>query len=543
MLSSRDVRWWRHVLCGDGQGIAITHTGRTGAFRTRTLHSATLQSWAGGRGKLRLQHGRDGMGVKVCGRARVLSSAHRSPGLLCVPAPAARSTPRSARPGTGHCTSSCIAFWRDELPQASVSHHPADIGQLSLARYLRGPGALRRWPGSWSSPPRTVVSSPGRACFHVPRGGRRQPVDQHQRWADLAQRRRLHHPCGSRWSALELRVRQRGRGQRRPLGGHRSRARPARAGRRRHLLRRARDPAAGTWSAGQTARAPCGSWTEHEVARRAGGVLVNLTARDGLPKTDRPFRSRRPPTGAVWVGLRWRSGLLPRWTTCGSFPLKGRPGPMTWSRVTFEDHDGNLWLGDRAERPCAASTMAASSACRQPTGSPTMLSGPSWRTARANLWVGTTGGFDQLRDGKLRTITTADGLSHDFVRSVFEDHAGVLWVGTQGGGLKPLRGRGLERPDHRRRPVGRHRALPCTGRRRRPVDRHAKTVLNRLRDGRLEVFTVVDGLPDDRVRALYADRAGGLWIGTEGGRSRAPGQRWNAPLHHRRRSGPGTMSA
>ena len=33
----------------------------------------------------------------------------------------------------------------------------------------------------------------------------------------------------------------------------------------------------------------------------------------------------------------------------------------------------------------------------------------------------------------------------------------------------------------------------------------------------LTIFTVADGLPDNKVRALTEDREGGLWLGTRGG--------------------------
>lgn len=49
------------------------------------------------------------------------------------------------------------------------------------------------------------------------------------------------------------------------------------------------------------------------------------------------------------------------------------------------------------------------------------------------VWFGTRDGLARLKDGQLRTFTTADGLSNNFIWGEFEDRAGVLWIGTREG--------------------------------------------------------------------------------------------------------------
>ena len=98
-----------------------------------------------------------------------------------------------------------------------------------------------------------------------------------------------------------------------------------------------------------------------------------------------------------------------------------------------------------------------------------------------NLWVGTNGGLNQLRDGKVATYTTREGLAADFARVVLEDARGDIWVGTDGGGL-------------------------C-----------------RFRDGGFTCIGTADGLPSASVRALGLGRDGALWVGTRGGLSRLDG--------------------
>ncbi len=98
------------------------------------------------------------------------------------------------------------------------------------------------------------------------------------------------------------------------------------------------------------------------------------------------------------------------------------------------------------------------------------------------LWLGTQGGL--LRFDDLKLFTTREGLSADDVRAIAEDRDGNLWVGTEGGGL------------------------------------------NRLRDDRVTHFTKADGLPGNSISALEVDDQGVLWAATSGGLARFYGGKW-----------------
>jgi ligand-binding sensor domain-containing protein/signal transduction histidine kinase len=88
-----------------------------------------------------------------------------------------------------------------------------------------------------------------------------------------------------------------------------------------------------------------------------------------------------------------------------------------------------------------------------------------------SLWIGTEGGgLARYAHGQFRSWTTHDGLSNDFVRTIAEDAAGRIWVGTDNGLLR-LEGEGFVRIDG-------------TG-----------------------------DIPTLAVHALYSDRAGSLWVG------------------------------
>ena len=98
------------------------------------------------------------------------------------------------------------------------------------------------------------------------------------------------------------------------------------------------------------------------------------------------------------------------------------------------------------------------------------------------LWLGTQGGL--LRFDDLKLFTTRDGLSADDVRAIAEDREGNIWVGTEGGGL------------------------------------------NRLRDGHFTCFSRTNGLPGNSVSAVEVDAEGVLWVATSGGLARFRGGKW-----------------
>ena len=87
------------------------------------------------------------------------------------------------------------------------------------------------------------------------------------------------------------------------------------------------------------------------------------------------------------------------------------------------------------------------------------------------LWIGTEGGgLIRYRDGVFRAFSSADGLTNSFVRTVYQDHRGQIWIGTDSG-------------------------------------------LFRISEDRLERVDDSATLPLLAVHAIYEDSLGGLWVG------------------------------
>lgn len=101
------------------------------------------------------------------------------------------------------------------------------------------------------------------------------------------------------------------------------------------------------------------------------------------------------------------------------------------------------------------------------------------QTPDGYLWVSTQEGLARF-DGQRFTLFSkknTPAFSNNDILSLLVDHAGALWIGTNGGGLL------------------------------------------RYQDHHFETFTTTDGLGSNHIGSLYEDRNGRLWIGTREGLS------------------------
>jgi ligand-binding sensor domain-containing protein/signal transduction histidine kinase len=134
------------------------------------------------------------------------------------------------------------------------------------------------------------------------------------------------------------------------------------------------------------------------------------------------------------------------------------------------------------------------------------------------LWAGTEGGgLLQYKNGTFRSYGEEEGLTNGFVRSVFEDHTGTVWIGTDGG-LFRLEGDEVVRVDGSDR-------IPLVA-----VHAIYEDRLNRLWVGGSRVLMIqghtsrefhLSGSPSaDRVKSILETSDGTVWVGTVSGLER-----------------------
>ena len=227
------------------------------------------------------------------------------------------------------------------------------------------------------------------------------------------------------------------------------------------------------------------------------------------------------PDGTLWIGTD--TGLS-RYANSTLRPVPTTPG--TPILKLFQDRNGSLWIA--SDRGVTRLSPNSSQPTPQ-TPIPDVLT--LFEDREGDLWFGTdTDGLTLLRDQPVSTLTTADGLSDDFVRSLFEDHAHTLWIGTSRGGLNALRNGAITPLDAQLH--GQHLSssvVLALAETRVPISSPSSAEptstlwigtpdgLARLYNNHLQLFTTADGLPDDFVRSLYADTDNSLWIGTRNG--------------------------
>jgi signal transduction histidine kinase/ligand-binding sensor domain-containing protein len=130
------------------------------------------------------------------------------------------------------------------------------------------------------------------------------------------------------------------------------------------------------------------------------------------------------------------------------------------------------------------------------------------------LWVGTSDGLARVQNGAVTTFTTANGMPGNDVRAVDEERDGTVVVRTSVGTANVLMGRveiahpGVPEVDPKLSAV-----LSDGGK----VTASKTVVELALRPKAMQRWTVGKELPGTRVQALFADREGTLWIGTNGG--------------------------
>ena len=242
------------------------------------------------------------------------------------------------------------------------------------------------------------------------------------------------------------------------------------------------------------------------------GVFETVASNDLLPclKTAALYEVR---TGNLWIGTG-EDGLFSLKNGTVSACETGAGIISSAINTLYKDKQGNLWIGTdgsgllRINRSDGLNCGSVYSITEDNEGS---------------LWVGTLDrGVFQLRDSKFITYTVGEGLSHNFVRCIYEGQGNTTWIGTDGG-LNCIKN-------------GKITTVLTTG---KGLLNNTVTCLSEdaagnlwigtwgglhmFKAGKLTTFTVKNGLSDTRIKCIYNDRRGNgrnVWIGTENGLNR-----------------------
>ncbi|HYL11032.1 MAG TPA: two-component regulator propeller domain-containing protein [Candidatus Acidoferrales bacterium] len=229
----------------------------------------------------------------------------------------------------------------------------------------------------------------------------------------------------------------------------------------------------------------------------------------------------------IWIGTqngglnRLRKG---RFATHGT--LEGLSAPVVWT-IT-EDASGNIWAGtDGGGLNRFSNGRFTPYAAKQGLSGNTI--GALFPGKDGSLWISTDGGLDRLKDGKLATYTSRQGLPARressglapsvLVKAITEDSEGNLWFGTDGGGLCLFKdGRFITYTT--KEGLAGNVVMWLTPRRAGGIWIGTSKGLSEFHGGVFTTFTTKDGLTNDTIMAMYQDNDGDLWIGTEGGLNR-----------------------
>ena len=230
---------------------------------------------------------------------------------------------------------------------------------------------------------------------------------------------------------------------------------------------------------------------EGGVSRYDGEVFINFTTKDGLADNIvRPIHGASD--GVMWFGTingisRYDGKQFLNFTT-----QDGLADNEVWAIDCFvprNDADGVMWFATKD-----GVSRYDGQVFTNFTTQDGLADNCVWSLHRAPdglMWFGTDGGgvsrydFDtqatQSKDGKtFVNFTDQDGLANNYIRTINHDSDGMMWFGTLGGGC------GVSRYD-------------------------GETFVN---------FTIQDGLAGNPVPTIYRDDDGVLWFGTGSGVSR-----------------------
>ena len=191
--------------------------------------------------------------------------------------------------------------------------------------------------------------------------------------------------------------------------------------------------------------------------------------------------------------------------------------PQNTVQELVQTHNGFIWLGTEV----GLVRFDGNSFAVFDRNSTPALPGNDIRCLLAasdgSLWVGTSDGLARMKDGEVATFTTANGLPANGVRSLQQGANSVVTVSTDNGyiGFDGTRVVPIQFDMLEGQAVMFEVKLSDGSR-----AYFDKGTVELTQNGHTQRWTAGKDLPGTRIQALFADRKGAVWIGTNGGLAR-----------------------
>jgi PAS domain S-box-containing protein len=172
------------------------------------------------------------------------------------------------------------------------------------------------------------------------------------------------------------------------------------------------------------------------VRFRDGEFTTTPTAEGGLPKSC-VWSLLAARDGSLWVGT-WGGGVVRYKDGASTAYTMANSGLSSDAALAlYEDRAGTLWVG--TERGLNRLQDGRFTVIREADGLVHDDVRLVTETSEGELVVGTMGGLSVYKDGAFTNYTAENGLPNANVRDVYEAPDGALWIGTYGGGLARLK--------------------------------------------------------------------------------------------------------
>ncbi|KGQ19032.1 Diguanylate cyclase (GGDEF) domain-containing protein [Lysobacter dokdonensis DS-58] len=214
--------------------------------------------------------------------------------------------------------------------------------------------------------------------------------------------------------------------------------------------------------------------------------------------------------GSIWIGTsrglnRWKDGKVVDVLTSAD----GLPGDSILSLLT--EDDDSLWVGTYVGGLLRLRDGKVVEHYDTGNGMPGSNQVRALAHGRdGSLWIGTSRGLVQRKDGRFRLFGAAAGLPRDFVLALHVARDGAVWVGTANGAARVI--------DDRVEPIDLHAMNDAQD----VFDFHEDSDgsvwiatdrgLVRYRNGRIAAIGLAQGLPIDTLFQVVDDQAGSLWL-------------------------------